>query len=318
MTDAAPADPVATARDVLRAEGEALLAMADAPPDGFAETVDLLAGVAGRIVVSGMGKSGHVARKVAATLASTGSPALFVHPGEASHGDLGMMSRGDAALLLSNSGETSELGDVVAHTRRFAIPMVAITSRADSTLARAADRALILPPQPEACGLGVVPTTSTTMALALGDALAVALLRRRGFRAEDFGALHPGGRLGAQLSRVAQLMRAPVPSVDEAAPMSEALVAMTAGGFGLTAVTAVGGLVGIITDGDLRRNMDRLMARRAGEIATHDPSTVDPETLAASALAVMHERKITALIVCEGRAPVGVLHMHDLLRAGVA
>ena len=317
MRDGGAAE-VETAREVLRAEGAALLAMADAVPEGFAEAVDAMAAARGRVVVSGMGKSGHIARKVAATLASTGTPALFVHPGEASHGDLGMVLRDDVALLLSNSGEAAELGDMVAHTRRFGIPLIALTGRAASTLARAADHVLLLPPMPEACGLGVVPTTSTTMALALGDALAVALLRRRGFRAEDFGLLHPGGRLGAQLARVGQLMQPEVPTVGEDTPMADALVAMTAGGFGLTTVTHGGQLVGIITDGDLRRNMAGLMDRRAGDVATRDPVRIPPDMLAAAALKAMNERKITALIVADGDAPVGVVRLHDLLRAGVA
>ena len=309
---------VETGRAVLRAEAEALLAMADRMPDGFGAVVEAIATAAGRTVVSGIGKSGHIARKIAATLASTGTPALFVHPAEASHGDLGMVAPGDVAVLISNSGETTELRDLLAHTRRFRVTLVALTSRPDSTLARAADHALILPRLPEACGLGVVPTTSTTMTLGLGDALAVALLRRRGFRAEDFGLLHPGGRLGAQLMRVGQLMHADVPVVEADAAMPDVLAAMTRGGFGLAAVVRAGRLAGIITDGDLRRHMDGLMGRRAGDVATGDPMTVEPETLAAAALAAMNERKITALIVREGGRPVGVLHMHDLLRAGVA
>jgi len=311
-------DATDTAREVLRTEGQALLTMADALPDGFDGVVELIAGLGGRTIVSGIGKSGHIARKIAATLASTGTPALFVHPAEASHGDLGMITRHDATLLISNSGETAELRDILAHTRRFAVPTVAICSNPASTLARSADHTLILPRLPEACGIGMVPTTSTTLALALGDAVAVALLRRRRFRAEDFSVFHPGGKLGAQMARVEALMHADVPAVAADTPMSDVLLTMTSGGFGIAAVTEAGRLAGVVTDGDLRRNMDGLLARNAGEVATADPVTVPPDMLAAQALAVMNDRKISALIVCDEGRPVGVLHVHDLLRAGVA
>ncbi|WP_308918247.1 KpsF/GutQ family sugar-phosphate isomerase [Jannaschia sp. LMIT008] len=312
-------DALETGRDVLRTEAAALHAMADAMPDGFADAVALIAGLSGRVVTSGIGKSGHVARKIAATLASTGTPALFLHPSEASHGDLGMIASGDAVLIASNSGGNAELGDVIAYTRRFGIPLLAISSRPDSALGRAADIPLILPPAPEACGLGMVPTTSTTMTLALGDALAVALLRGRGFRAEDFKVFHPGGRLGAQMARVGDLMHRDVPAVASDAPMADVLLAMTSGGFGLAVVVdGAGALAGIVTDGDLRRNMAGLMERTAGAVATRDPVTASPDMLAARALAVMNERRITALIVRDGDAPVGVVRLLDLLRAGVA
>jgi arabinose-5-phosphate isomerase len=313
MTDATD-----TAREVLRTEATALLAMAEALPPGFDTVIDLIAATSGRVIVSGIGKSGHIARKIAATLASTGTPALFVHPAEASHGDLGMVTAQDATILISNSGETAELRDILAHTRRFQVPTVAICSNPASTLATTADHALILPKQPEACGIGMVPTTSTTMTLALGDAIAVALLRRRNFQAEDFSVFHPGGKLGAQMARVEALMHRDVPNVATETAMSEALLTMTSGGFGIAAVTEGGLLHGVVTDGDLRRNMSGLLDRTAGDVATRDPVTVPPDLLAAKALAIMNERKINVLIVTDDRRPVGILHVHDLLRAGVA
>ncbi|MCW3474849.1 KpsF/GutQ family sugar-phosphate isomerase [Limobrevibacterium gyesilva] len=313
------------ARTVLATEAAGLRALADALDDGFARAVDLLAGTSGRVVVSGMGKSGHVGRKIAATLASTGTPALFVHPAEASHGDLGMIVPGDAVLALSNSGETVELADLIAHTRRFGLPLVGITGRDGSALAQAADVALILPPAREACPLGLAPTTSTTMQMALGDALAVALLTRHGFGAADFRQFHPGGKLGARLRRVRDLMH-PGDALPLAGPelaMDAALLLMTAKQFGCLGVTAADGrLVGIVTDGDLRRHMGPdLLSRRVGEVMTASPRTIGPDALAAEALHQMNarERPITALFVVDpaGR-PVGILHVHDLLRAGVA
>ncbi|WP_299648206.1 KpsF/GutQ family sugar-phosphate isomerase [uncultured Jannaschia sp.] len=311
-------DDLETGREVLRTEAAALDALADDMPQGFAGVVDLIAAVPGRVIVTGIGKSGHIARKVAATMASTGTPALFVHPAEASHGDMGMIGPDDVVLMLSNSGEAVELRDIIAHTRRFGVPLIGLSSRPDSTLMRAADHHLTIPALPEACGLGVVPTTSTTLTLGLGDALAVALLRRRNFRAEDFGVFHPGGKLGAQMARVASLMHTDVPTVRPDTPMSEVLLAMTSGGFGIAAVVERGKLLGVITDGDLRRNMANLMSRCAGDVATRTPLTLPPEELAARALAVLNARKLNVLIVVEDGAPVGVLHIHDLLRAGVA
>jgi arabinose-5-phosphate isomerase len=321
---------LAVARRVLDQEAAGLAMLGRALDGGFGRAVELLAGATGRVVVSGMGKSGHVARKVAATFASTGTPALFVHPAEASHGDLGMIVPGDALLALSNSGETPELADLVAHARRFGLPLVAITGRAESALARAADQALLLPPAPEACPLGLAPTTSTTMQLALGDALAVALLTRRGFGPAEFRAFHPGGRLGARLSRVRDLMHtgAEVPLAPPDTRMDAALVAMTAKRFGcLGVVEDDGRLAGIITDGDLRRALEPgaaspragLLARSAGEVMTRSPRTIGPDALAADALRAMEQRSITTLFVVDGAgAPVGILHIHDLLRAGVA
>jgi arabinose-5-phosphate isomerase len=318
-------DDLAVARAVLRTEANGLQALATGLEDGFARAVELLAGVTGRVVVSGMGKSGHVGRKVAATLASTGTPALFVHPAEASHGDLGMIVPGDAVLALSNSGETVELADLVAHSRRFGLPLVAITARAESALAKAADVALTLPDAAEACPMGLAPTTSTTMQMALGDALAVALLTRRGFTEADFRQFHPGGRLGTRLQRVRDLMH-----TDEAVPlalpdtvMDRALLMITEKRFGcLGVVDPAGRLAGIVTDGDLRRAMGPdLLSRQVGDIMTRSPRTIAPDALAVEALHVMNarERPITTLFAVDpdGR-PVGILHIHDLLRAGIA
>jgi len=324
--DTLPQSPPAidSARRVLALEAGALAALRDGlDAERFGAAVAALAAATGRVVVSGMGKSGHVARKIAATLASTGTPSQFVHPGEASHGDLGMIVHGDAVLALSNSGETSELSDLVAHARRFALPLVAIVGRAPSSLERDADVALVLPRAEEACPMGLAPTTSTTMQMALGDAIAVALLERRGFTPADFRLFHPGGKLGAQLRRVADLMHAEMPLAPPSLPMREALVAMTAGRFGcLGVVDEAGRLAGIVTDGDLRRALRDgadLLARDAGEVMTASPRTVPPETMAAEALRLMNERAITALFVVDrGGRPVGILHVHDLLRAGVA
>ena len=318
-------DAIGVARQVLAAEAAGLRALSVSLDDAFARAVDVLAGCTGRVAVSGMGKSGHVGRKIAATFASTGTPALFVHPAEASHGDLGMIVPGDAVLALSNSGETAELADLVAHCRRFGVPLVAVTGRASSTLARAADVALLLPPSPEACPMGLAPTTSTTMQLALGDALAVALLTRRGFTASDFRAYHPGGKLGAKLKRVRDLMHTgeAMPLGPADMPMDRALLVMTGKGFGcLGAVDEAGRLVGVLTDGDLRRGMGPdLLSRRVAELMNREPRTIGAEALAGEALRAMNEgaRRVTTLFVvdADGRAQ-GILHVHDLLRAGVA
>jgi arabinose-5-phosphate isomerase len=328
----ASADLVATvradldvARAVLGTEAAGLRALAAGLDDSFTRAVELLDGATGRVVVSGMGKSGHVARKIAATLASTGTPALFVHPAEASHGDLGMIVAGDVVLALSNSGETAELADLVAHTRRFGLKLIGITARDGSALATAADVALLLPAAAEACPMGLAPTTSTTMQMALGDALAVALLTRRGFTAGDFRQFHPGGKLGARLRRVRELMHVgeAVPLAPPDTPMDRALLLITEKRFGCLGITDPGGrLVGIITDGDLRRAMGPdLLVRRAAEVMTTSPRTIGPEALAAEALHAMNarERLITSLFVVDtGGRPVGILHVHDLLRAGIA
>jgi arabinose-5-phosphate isomerase len=309
-------------RNVLVLEAQALSALAASLDGGFDAAVELLAGRTGRVVVTGMGKSGHVGRKIAATMASTGTPALFVHPGEASHGDLGMIVQGDAVLALSNSGETAELSDMVAHCKRFALPLVAIIGRAGSSLARDADVALVLPPAPEACPMGLAPTTSTTMQLALGDALAVALLTRRGFTATDFRTFHPGGKLGASLQFARDLMHAgdAIPLAPLGTRMSEAIVLMTSKGFGcLGVVDARGRLVGIITDGDLRRHLTGdLLSQTVEVVMNARPKTVKPDTLVAAALEIINTSGITALFVVDAGKPVGILHFHDLLRSGVA
>ena len=306
---------------VLRIEAEALVQMSASLGPDHARALDILQAARGRVVVSGIGKSGHVGRKIAATFASTGQPAQFVHPTEASHGDLGMITENDVCLVISNSGETTELADLVTYSRRFAIPLIAVTGGADSTLARQADVTLLLPDAPEACPIGVAPTTSTTATLALGDALAVALMEKRGFRREDFEIFHPGGKLGAQLLSVARLMHSgeDLPLVSPDTPMSEGLVLMSAKGFGLAGLIDDGRLAGIVTDGDLRRNMHRLLDSTAGEVATRNPRTVSPDTLASEALKMMNEAKISALFVVDTDHRVqGLLHIHDLLRAGVA
>lgn len=308
------------ARRVLTTEAEAVAYLADHLPADFEAVVDKVLSCTGRVIVSGIGKSGHIGRKLAATLASTGTPAYFVHATEASHGDLGMIGPGDVCLLISNSGETSELRDIVYHTQRFSIPMIGMSSKPDSTLMKAADYRLTLPDRPEACLIGMAPTTSTTLTLALGDALAVALMEQRGFVAEDFGIYHPGGKLGAQMRSVADLMHGDgaIPKLDQNAPMTDVLLAMTSKGFGVGVLMQGDVMSGIITDGDLRRNMDGLMNRKAIDVASTDPLVLPPDCLAPEALAVMNARKVNVVIVAGAdRKPLGVLHIHDLLRAGV-
>ena len=315
-------DFAAIGRRVIRREAEALGLLAETLDGTFADAVGLILSASGRVIVCGMGKSGHVGRKIAATLASTGTPAQFVHPAEASHGDLGMVTSGDVALVQSNSGETPELADIIAHTRRFGIPLIGVAGRAGSTLLRQADVALLLPNAPEACDQGIVPTTSTTMTLALGDALAIALMEHRRFTPDQFRVFHPGGKLGAKLATVAQLMHDDPPLVPESQPMTETLLEMTRRGFGVVGVTdAAGRLAGIVTDGDLRRHMQGLLTHSAGEVMTAKPKTIAPDALAQQALALMQDRKITSLFVVDpagdGRA-LGLIHVHDCLRAGVA
>lgn len=314
-------DLLATGRRVIAREADALAMLALALDQTFARAVDLILSSSGRVIVSGMGKSGHIARKIAATFASTGTPAQFVHPAEASHGDLGMVMRGDVLLVLSNSGETTELADIIAHSRRFGIPLIGIAGREGSTLLRQSDVALLLPNAPEACDTGIVPTTSTTMTLALGDALAIALMEHRQFTPDHFRIYHPGGKLGATLRTVRDLMHTELPLVSRKTPMSEALLTISQMGFGVVGVTDDAGyLCGIVTDGDLRRHMDGLLALTAGEVMTERPLTIGPDALAEKALAVMNDRKITCLFVADpdARLPIGILHIHDLLRAGVA
>ena len=351
---------IAAAKRVLTMEADGLSALAGALDHEFSQAVDLVlqstrdpdfgdpdtgnpepgksatAG-GGRVVLSGMGKSGHIARKIAGTFASTGTPALYVHPGEASHGDLGMVAVGDTLILLSNSGETPELGDMIAYAKRFAIPLIAMTSRADSSLAMAADIALVPPASPEACPMGLAPTTSTTVMLGLGDALAVALMERRGFSSDQFQMFHPGGKLGQRLVKVEDLMHSgenlPLAAVEDS--MADVLLVMTTRSFGCAGVVdkisspensvdqssvddRASKLLGIITDGDLRRHMnDDLLGRTAREIMSADPKTIRPDALAAEAVGQMNRDKVTCLFVVEDGRPVGILHVHDCLRAGV-
>jgi arabinose-5-phosphate isomerase len=313
---------LAEALRVLEIEIEGIGALVRVLDDRFIKALDLLSATRGRVVVTGMGKSGHIARKIAATLASTGTPAHYVHPAEASHGDLGMITPTDSVIALSNSGETPELSDIVAHTRRHNIPLVAITGRDGSALARAADIALVLPSIREACPLELAPTTSTTAMLVLGDVIAMALLKRQGFSEEKFQALHPGGQLGRRFIKVADIMHAgdELPLAHAETPMADALVTMTAKSFGCVGIVDDDGrLAGIITDGDLRRHMDgALVSRKAREVMTAKPRTIAPDDLAVTALRIMNERKITSLFVVEDGRARGILHIHDCLRAGIA
>lgn len=315
-------DGLASARRVLRLEAAGIDALAKSLDVSFTRALQLLERVTGRVIVTGMGKSGHIARKIAATIASTGTPASFVHPGEASHGDLGMVTEHDAVIALSNSGETAELADLVTYAKRFEIPLIGITGSGASTLAGAADVALVLPDSREACPMGLAPTTSTTVMLALGDAIAVALLERKGFSADDFHLLHPGGKLGRMLLRVRAIMHSDdaVPIAPREMAMSEALLIMTAKSFGCVGIVDdTGRLQGIVTDGDLRRHMsDNLLSLTAGEVMTPRPRTISPDALASEALGVMNSRSITNLFVVEDGRPVGIIHVHDCLRAGVA
>lgn len=318
---------IATGRRVIADETAALSALGDSLGDSFAQAIDLILKAKGRVIVSGMGKSGHIARKIAATFASTGTPAHFVHPAEASHGDMGMLATGDVVLVLSNSGETPELADVVAHTRRFQIPLIGVAGRADSTLIRQADVKIVLPQMGEACGTNVVPTNSTTMTLALGDAMAIALMEYRDFTPANFRDFHPGGKLGARLSKVRDLMHSgeALPLASVKTPMSDTLLTISQKGFGMVGVLNDSHkLAGIVTDGDLRRNMAGLLDKTAGDVMTPDPETIAPDALAEEAVAIMngsHGRKMTCLLVVDPGRPgdvIGIIHIHDCLRAGVA
>ena len=317
---------IQSALRTLEVEAEGVKALALALRDGlgrpFAAAVELMRGARGRVIVTGMGKSGHVGRKIAATFASTGTPAFFVHPSEASHGDLGMITADDVIMALSWSGETAELRDLTDYSRRFRIGLIAITVSPNSTLAKAADVVLALPPAREACPHNLAPTTSSLMQQALGDALAIALLESRGFTALDFSKFHPAGRLGALLRFVRDLMHSggSIPLAPLGTLMSEAIVVMTAKGFGCIGITGTDGrLAGIITDGDLRRHMGAdLLSAHVDDIMTANPKTVRPDQLASEALEILNSSKITALMVAENGRPVGIVHFHDLLRAGVA
>lgn len=314
---------IKTARRVIREEARALDVLADALDSTLSDAVDMILNAKGRIIISGIGKSGHIARKIAATLASTGTPAHFVHPAEASHGDLGMVTREDVVLAISNSGEAPELANLIAYTQRFGIPVIGVTSKSDSALATQSNIVLLIPKLAEACGTGVVPTTSTTMTLALGDALAVALMEHRAFSADNFRDFHPGGTLGAQLSRVGDLMHTgdAIPLSGTDTPMSDTLLTISQKGFGVVGVLDDQGyLCGIVTDGDLRRNMAGLLDLTAGEVMTKSPGTIGSKALAEEALNVMETRKITCLFVVDpdgSRNVAGIIHIHDCLRAGV-
>jgi len=313
---------LASALRTISLEVAGLSALASSLADPFAHAVDTLFNVKGRTIVTGMGKSGHIARKIAATMASTGTPAQFVHPGEASHGDLGMITRDDAILALSWSGESMELQSVITYAKRFTIPLIGMTARAESALGQASDIALILPKAEEACDAVAAPTTSTTMQLALGDALAVALIERRGFTASDFHIFHPGGKLGAALRHVGDIMHKndEMPLVVINTPMTQALIEMSRKSLGcLGIVNEQGKLSGLITDGDLRRHMGTdLLHKTVNDIMNASPKTVAPSMLVSEALNFLNEKKITSLFVVEDERPVGVVHIHDFLRAGVA
>jgi len=317
---------IESALRTLDAEGSGIDALAAALRDGlgapFAAAVELIRAAQGRVIVTGMGKSGHVGRKIASTLASTGTPAFFVHPAEASHGDLGMIATGDVIIALSWSGETAELKSLTDYSRRFRIGLIAMTANADSTLAKTADVVLALPQAREACPHNMAPTTSSLMQLAIGDALAIALLESHGFTAMDFGLLHPGGKLGALLKTVQDIMHTgeSVPLAPLGTAMSDAIIVMSTKGFGCVGITdARGALVGIITDGDLRRHMrNDLLDARVDDVMTRAPKTVRPDQLISETLELLNSTKVTALFAVESGKPVGVIHFHDLLRAGAA
>ena len=307
--------------DVVHKEARAIERLAEGDTEVIKKACSLIFECRGRVICTGMGKSGHIARKIAATLASTGTPSFFVHPGEASHGDLGMVLPGDVLLALSNSGETRELADILTYAGRRSIPMIAITKKADSTLGRQAAVVLNLPDEPEACAIQVAPTTSTTCALAIGDALAVAVMHARGFGRADFNFFHPGGKLGSQLLTVEQLMHSgdALPVVSREATMEDAVLEMTSKGFGIAAVVTGQKLEAVVTDGDLRRNIKGLMDKKVAEVVSYSPKFIGPKALASEALGLMSNLKVTALcVVDEDGSLVGLLHLHDCLRAEVA
>jgi arabinose-5-phosphate isomerase len=309
-----------SAKRVFETEIAGLKALEDWLDNKFSAAVDILYGLKGRVILSGMGKSGHIARKIAATMASTGTPAMFVHPAEASHGDLGMITPNDAVILLSNSGETAELKDIINYCGRFKIPLIGMVRRKTSVLVNASNVALILPEVPEACNVNA-PTTSTTMMLALGDALAVALLERHGFTGENFNVFHPGGKLGTAFLKVKDLMHSgdALPIILEGSLMSDALIIMTKKSLGCVGiVNKAEDLIGIITDGDLRRHMSPdLINQKVDDVMTKNPLVVNEEDLASKALSILEEKSRTNLFVVDGKKAKGVLHIHDILRAGV-
>ncbi|MEC7490067.1 MAG: KpsF/GutQ family sugar-phosphate isomerase [Pseudomonadota bacterium] len=317
-----PATALRSARRVLETEIDGLRNLSNALDDSFTRAIDLIENISGRVIVTGMGKSGHIAHKIAATLASTGTPAQYVHPGEASHGDLGMITGEDILVAMSNSGETSELSDIVAYGKVRRIPLISVSGNPDSTLAMAADVLLVIPDNPEACPLRLAPTTSTTVMLALGDAIAVALLERRGFSLDDFHLLHPGGHLGTRLLKAADIMRTgnEIPLVNLDTPMTETIIEMTAKHLGCVGVRSDDDrLVGIITDGDLRRNMEGdILSMTAGEVMTPNPKSVTDSILLAQVLGMMNDSKITSFFVVADGKPKGIVHIHDVLRTGLS
>ena len=321
VIDVSTTDDLSRAKRVLQIEADGLQALSASLDDPFVTAMDILESIDGRVVVTGMGKSGHVARKISSTLASTGIPSFFVHPGEASHGDLGMIDKSDAVIAFSNSGETPEMSDLIAYTRRFKIPLIAITSSTGSTISEQADVALILPQAEEACPMGLTPTTSTTMAMALGDTIAVVLMKRLGFTAEDFKLRHPGGQLGKRLLMVSDIMHTgeAVPLISGDEPMSNVIPEMTGKSFGCIAIVdKTKKIRGIITDGDLRRHMsNQILDRCAEEVMTPNPKLIRPSALASEAVQVMNDAKITNLFVVDDENVVGIIHIHDCLRAGV-
>ncbi|WP_372570677.1 KpsF/GutQ family sugar-phosphate isomerase [Ruegeria jejuensis] len=321
MTEQKPL--LTVARQVITDEANALEVLRDGLDEHFEEAVQMILDATGRVIVSGIGKSGHIGHKIAATLASTGTPAYFVHPAEASHGDLGMLSKGDVVLAISNSGEAPELANLLAFTRRFGIPLIGLSSKPESTLMKEADVHLLIPSLGEACGYGIVPSISTTLTLAMGDALAIALMKYRDFRPENFRDFHPGGKLGARLSKVSDLMHTgeDLPLVAADTDMSDVLLEMSQKGFGVAGVTGPDdALLGIITDGDLRRHMDGLLTRTAGDVMTEDPTTISPDSLAEEAVSIMDQRKITCLFVVapeQDQTARGLIKIHDCLRVGL-
>lgn len=314
---------ILSAKRTIDKEVEALRMMEDELNGSLVEALNLMQNIKGRIIVTGMGKSGHVGSKIAATLASTGTPSFFVHPGEASHGDLGMLTKEDAVLAISNSGETKELSDIILYCKRYNIPLIAITKNPTSTLGKTADIILKLPDDGEACPLGLAPTSSTTATMVLGDILAVCLLERKGFSKTDFRQRHPGGKLGSYLLKVSDLMHTgkEIPLVKTGTPLQDALLEMTSKMLGCVGIVDNNGLlIGIITDGDLRRNLSSdMLTKTADDIMTKSPKSVGPDMLAAEAINTMNTtgKGITQLFVIEEQKPIGIIHMHDCLRAGV-
>lgn len=320
MTDR---NSIATARRVLAIETDALTALSESLGVDFETAIEALLAVKGRIILSGVGKSGHVARKISATLASTGTPSLYVHPTEASHGDMGMITGDDAVIALSRSGETKELADLIGYCRRFGVPLFGMTTHADSALGRASNHILKLPDAPEACSETRAPTTSTTLQIALGDAISVALLEAKGFTASDFKTYHPGGSLGAAMASVGDLMHSGehMPLTDIATSMTDAMAIMSKKGFGCLGILDGGALAGMITDGDIRRHLSDDLTRKAlSDIMTRSPKTAAPDELAADCLRRMTggDSKIMQMFVIEDNRPVGIVHLHDFLRVGLA